>query len=281
MADVNQPTAIGRPLDPSYPSNLFIMIFSGAGMVGFALSEFLLSGGALDSLAFGVRAGLGIFLTWALGRELDPDNPATATVSSVGIVGPIALWGTPGLLVAAWSLFILRVLNRTTGLKANLGDTIFITALSGLLGYFINPAIVAAGFLVFIADGVARNPNHRHLLTGSLLGIEGFVLWLVDPPGAPTYVNSVPVLVTVFTVGLAYLPTILLVRNLESRGDNSGEPLDPVRVKLAQLVALLLAVYFALWGGTNGLYDLLALWSVFAGRVLVCLARRTVLARSG
>ncbi|MBS3813373.1 hypothetical protein KGY64_06075, partial [Candidatus Bipolaricaulota bacterium] len=228
MVDANQPTAIGRPLDPSYPSNLFIMIFSGAGLVGFALSEFLLSGGALDSLAFGVRAGLGIFLTWALGRELDPDNPATATVSSVGIVVPIALWGTPGLLIAAWSLFILRVLNRTTGLKANLGDTLFITVLSGLLGYFISPAIAAASFFVFIADGVASNPNRRHLLTGSLLGIEGLILWLVDPPGIPGYLTSAPVLVTVFTVGLAYLWTILLGRDLESRGDNSGELLDPV-----------------------------------------------------
>jgi len=46
-------------------------------------------------------------------------------------------------------------------------------------------------------------------------------------------------------------------------------------------VALLLAVYFAFWGGTNGLFESLALWSVFAGRVLVCLARRAVLARSG
>ncbi len=274
MAEVNQPSAIGRPLDPNYPSNLFIIIFTGVGFVGLLVSELLLSGGVLDSLAFAGRGALGIFLTWALGRELEPDNAATATLASVGIVGPIVVWGTPGLVVAAWALLTLRALNRTTGLKAMTGDTIFLTVLSGVLGYFVSPVIAAAGFFVFTADGLARNPNRKHLVSGGIMGLEALALWLISPPGLPEYLTSVPVYVSVLAIGLSYLFVIALERDLQSTGDNSGEPLDLTRIQLTQLIALLLAVYFSLWRGVDGLQASLALWAVFGGTVLTWTYRR-------
>lgn len=88
-------TSLGRPLDLRYRSNRLVLILSCVAAIGaaipFVVWEF--SFVALDRV---LGSFLFVFLAWAIGREYDPDRPATANLSA-GIV-------VAGLLL---SLFIL------------------------------------------------------------------------------------------------------------------------------------------------------------------------------
>jgi len=52
---------------------------------------------------------------------------------------------------------------------------------------------------------------------------------------------------------------------VEVRGDYTGEPLDPTRVRAAQLIALITALLVGLLRGISGVVSLLPLWSAFLG----------------
>ncbi|MFN2240808.1 MAG: hypothetical protein ACK2U2_00885, partial [Anaerolineae bacterium] len=62
-------TAVGRSLDPRYPTNLAIGLLSLVfGAVGAAAN--VLSGvHMLESALWGIGAAFAVFLSWALGRE--------------------------------------------------------------------------------------------------------------------------------------------------------------------------------------------------------------------
>ena len=87
-------TTVGRAIDLSYPTNRAIAIVTGVVMVGGTLSQLLSEGGWGQSLVSGANAGLSVFLTWALCRELDPDHAVSAFVAVglalIGLLGPAA-----------------------------------------------------------------------------------------------------------------------------------------------------------------------------------------------
>lgn len=78
-------TALGRPLDFRYRSNRLVLILSVITAVGVAAQ--LVPWAFFSYITFDWSLGsfLMVFLTWALGREYDPDRPATANISA-GIV---------------------------------------------------------------------------------------------------------------------------------------------------------------------------------------------------
>ncbi|NIV31273.1 MAG: hypothetical protein GWN58_17785, partial [Anaerolineae bacterium] len=102
-------TALGRvPIDPSYPTNLAIaalsLIVALAGAIGLLASGTAL----LESVLGGTSAGLLPFLTWALGRELDPDHDLSAFVGTGLVLIAFLLPDMPSLLVIVWLLMVLR-----------------------------------------------------------------------------------------------------------------------------------------------------------------------------
>jgi hypothetical protein len=70
-------------------------------------------------------------------------------------------------------------------------------------------------------------------------------------------------------IGLAlsalFLPVMLSARHVESVGDRSQEPLKPIRVQAAQVLALLTAVETITLGGTATLGTLVPLWAALLG----------------
>jgi hypothetical protein len=67
-------TALGRPIAPSYPTNLAIVVLALVVAIAGAILRLLSGVMPLESDLRGIGAGLVLFLTGALGRELDPDH---------------------------------------------------------------------------------------------------------------------------------------------------------------------------------------------------------------
>lgn len=271
-------TALGRtPIDPRYPTNLAIAALTAIVAIAGAVLHLFSGAAFLESALWGIEIGLVPFLTWALGRELDPDHDLAAFVGAGLVLIALLLVGPPPLLVVLWLLLALRLVNRTVGLPAKPLDSLAVLGLGLWLtwqGYWIAGLVTAGAFLL---DGLLSPPLRYHLFISGLALVATIVLSVfhggVAIEGGPT------MLVVVSSVVLAGLFAVVIAtsREVQAVGDATREPLNPRRVQAAQLLALLTALLFAWWYGTSGLVALLPLWAALLGTSLY---RLVILVRS-
>ncbi|MFW6115934.1 MAG: hypothetical protein ACOC7Y_02610 [Chloroflexota bacterium] len=261
-------TTVGRSIDLSYPTNRAIAVVSFLVMVGAVLLQRTAGAPWLQSLLWGAQAALSIFLAWVLCRELDPDHDLSAFVAAGVALGGLLLWGLPRLAVIFWLILVVRVVNRSMGPPAGVLDSLGILglgiwlSLQGHWGY----ALVTA--LVFFLDGRLPTRAPRQLLF-ALSGALGTAIVAVvgaDPPwdGAP---SPLGVLIAA-GICVLFLPVIAAAGTVSSMGDQTGEPLKPVRVRAAQLIALLVGVHAAFLGGLPAQGALMPLWAAALGASL-------------
>ncbi len=262
-------STIGRPVDPGYRSNLIIILFSAASFVGFGLLSYLNGKPLLASLLAGARAFLSVFLVWALGREIDPDHHLTAIMAAVGQVIILTMIGAQGLLLLFWALLAFRILNRTTGMKAGVADTITLTGLSLWLSYSLSGVIAGASAAIFLADAIMVKPNKRHFITGGLMTGAAIYFWLLDSFWWPGFVNYPAKFGLLLAISLAFILTIYNNRSVSSTGDETGELLSSSRVQLTQLIALTVGVLYPLWTGVAGFHLSASFWAVLGASSLV------------
>jgi hypothetical protein len=262
MSDV---TALGRLPDPSYPTNrtisILALVVAIAGMIVRLLSGAVLFKSAL----WGIGAGFALFLTWALGREIDPDHDLSAFVGAGLVFIALLLFDSPSLLVVLWLLLLLRLVNRTVGLPAKPLDSLAVLGLGAWLtwqGYWIVGLMTAAAFML---DGLLSPPLRRHLFVSGLALITSVVLSIFHPDVAMKGGSTMPVIIASVAIAGLFLLVILTSREIQAVGDATGKRLNARRVQAAQVLALLTALFFAWWAGTSGVVVLLPLWAAVVG----------------
>ena len=270
---LNDFTALARtPIDLSYPTNRAIAVLTTVVAIAGAILHLLRGTTPLESVLWGIAAGLAVFLTWALGRELDPDHDLSAFVGAGLVLIALLLVDAPSLLLILWLLSVLRTVNRTVGLPAKPLDSLWVLGLSAWLtwqGYWMVGLVTAVAFLL---DGLLPPPLRRQLLASGLAFLATVILSIFH--GGMAMESGPTMLVVVFSIVVAglFLPVIAITREVEAVGDATGEVLNPRRVQAAQVVALLTAILFAWWAGASGLITLLPLWAAMIGVGLYRLA---------
>lgn len=266
-------TALGRtPIDPSYRTNRAIAVLTTVVAIAGAILRLLKGTAPQESVLWGIGAGLAVFLTWALGRELDPDHDLSAFVGAGLVLIVLLLVGATSLLLILWLLLVLRLVNRTTGLPAKPLDSLGVLGLGAWLtwqGYWMVGLVTSVAFLL---DGLLLPSLRRQLLVSSLALLATVILSIFH--GGMAMESGPTMFVVVFSIVVAglFLPVIATTREVESVGDATGEVLNPRRVVAAQVVALLTAILFAWWAGASGLITLLPLWAAMIGVGLYRLA---------
>ena len=270
-------TALGRtPIDPSYPTNLAIAALTLVVAIAGAVFRLVSGTALLESALWGIEAGLVFFLTWALGRELDPDHDLSAFVGA-GLV-PIALLlvDPPALVVVLWLLLVLRIVNRTVGLPAKPLDSLGVLGLGAWLtwqGYWMVGLVTAVAFLL---DGLLSPPLRRHLFVSGLAFVATVTLSIFHGDMAMETGPTMPFVISSAVIAALLLVVIATSREVQAVGDAAvgtvGKPLNPRRVQAAQVLALLTALLFAWWAGASGVVALLPLWAAMLGVSLYRLA---------
>ena len=267
-------SAIGRPLDPKYRSNLFIMVMAlAAGAAWFVWK--MATEGLWDEAFFrAFNAGMAAFLAWALARELDPDRPWTAGVAgivaaSVIGAGPPSLWVTAAVMLGA------RVVSRTTGLAPQRGDLIAMVILAALAGGS-DPGLVAGVALgsALVADrwlpGGARAIALPFGLAAIAAAVGAAAVWgiLRPSPGLPE--GPEWVIVAAAVIGLAALGR---PRECRAPCDYRDERVDAGRVRWARLWSVTVAALTFVWLGGPGLTAGSAVWAALAAVALPTMRR--------
>jgi len=241
---IHKYTSIGRPLEPEFPSNKAVLILLPVGAVIGAFSSWLHHGAAIQALHQALVFMLVVFGSWALARELDPDDHLAAFISMAAAVLATLLVDAPGLLVVFTTLGLVRIVNRSTGLAARKSDSILCMLLTLLVMYSTaSPFFGLVAALAFILDGTLKEPL-RHQWIFGLVCLGGTIVYMVDHDIA---LGPVPAPDTLFEwLALLFLLIFalntLLLKKVWSKGDASGKTLDLNRVRGGMAVGLFAAL---------------------------------------
>jgi hypothetical protein len=258
-------SALGRPIDPAYPTNRAILALSAVVMVVGALVQFFGGGEWLESAAWGAGAGLTVFLAWALGRELDPDHELSAFVGAALVLPGLLFFDLPSFLVVLWLLMALRTVNRTGGQPAKLLDTLAVLGLGGWLAWQGNWVAGLMTAAVFLLDGLLPAPQRMHLLASGLALASLAMILIVGEGRAMGGGATWPVLVSSVAAGFLFLLVIAGSREVRAVGDATGDRLIARRVQAAQALALITGLLLVVWEGVPGMVALLPLWAAMVG----------------
>ncbi len=265
MVDLRSVSGVARPLDFDHPTNRWISAVTATVFLILWLGHGLATGAWMGGALAAFLAALAVLLAWALCRELDPDLEMSALVGAgfcVLALIPLQLLslGGPGIPELFAVLLAMRVLNRTTGLPATPWDAIALIVLGLWIaqqgdGLYLVLAILAVGL-----DGllVPQNPA-RSLAALTVAALVG--AWVLAGP-IPTLPAPTPV-PGVLAIALAalLLPAVLGASSLQTRADDTGETLSPLRVRVGQALALVVGITAGAWQGWAGLLTLLPLWA--------------------
>lgn len=163
---MHRTTALGRPIDPAYRSNRLAIAGSVLTaltvMVGNAVLPYVLDVSPIAS-------AVAVFLAWAIGRELDPDRPASAAIAMALSFGAILFIGVPSLLLGTAVLVGTRMISGTVGTRLRPLDVVALIAVAALLGTqsmaLPGAAILVTGVLVI------ERASPKGILVGLAIGI--------------------------------------------------------------------------------------------------------------
>jgi hypothetical protein len=272
-------TAIARPIDSNYPTNRAIALLTLSIVFGGSILRLIAGASFMQSISWGVAAGLAVFLAWALARELDPDYDLSAFVAAgLALIGLLFL-DSPGLTALLWMIILLRIVNRTAGLPATILDSLLILGLGSWLtwqGEWIYGLMTA---LAFLLDSQLSPPHRRHLVFAAIALIITVMLFFVDGSMPRDSELSIPVVVAALVMAALFVPVIIASRQLTTVSDQTSEPLNPRRVQAAQGIALLTGILMAWWNGYPGLASFMPVWAAMLGislyRLFVLFSKRT------
>jgi len=241
---IYQYTSIGRPLEPEYPSNKAVMVLMPLAALLGAIAAWM---GGRSGMEIVLQGGLFLliaFASWALARELDPDDQVAAFISMAAAMYVALLVENPGILIVFTTLGLVRMVNRSTGLVARKIDSVVVLLLSLLVIYSMESpffGIVAA--LAFILDGSLKEPLRQQWVFG-LFCLGGTIVYMVDYDYGLAQLSMPDTLFEWLALLflLIFALNTLLLRKVHSKADINGKRLDLNRVRGGMAVGLLAAL---------------------------------------
>ncbi len=259
--NISKYSSLARVIDPRYPTNLAIVILSiFVGGVQFLLNIFQ-GIDLVGSIFAAVPIGLSVFLTWALGREIDPEHELSAFAGLVLVIPGYWLLDAPDLIAVVTILLLLRLLNRTTGREPKLLDSLTLAGLGIWLLFraeWIFGLITAAAFFL---DSRLSSPKKQNFIFSGIMTILTVVSLIILEPAALQKEISSPELFFVIGVIVLFIPLIIHTRKIDLMCDFPNETINPLRVQVSQIFAVTAGTLVWLYKGKNGLNDLLPVWS--------------------
>jgi len=255
-------TSIGRPLEPAYWTNKAVLILMPLAALLGAVMAWLGDSQGMQILQSAIAYLLIAFGSWALARELFPDdNPAAFVSMALAILAALS-FDSPGILIVFATLGLVRIVNRSTGMAARKTDSIIVTLLVFWVIYATgSPFFGVVAALAFVFDGSLKNPL-RHQWVFALICFGGMIVYMVDHDVGLAYFSAPDSLIEWLSlIALLILALdLFLLKKIRSVADLNEQPLDLTRVKGGMAVGL-----FAAFQGLGALENVILLVATVAG----------------
>ncbi len=255
-------TSIGRPLDTKHRTNKAVLLLMPLAAVLGAVTAWRggSSGGQVMQAA--ISFTLIVFGSWALARELFPDDKPAAFISMAMAVLAALSFESPGILIVFASLGLVRIVNRSTGMAAKKTDSVIVMLLAFWVIYSTqSPFFGAVAALAFLFDGSLKEPL-RHQWFFALICFGGMVVYMVDHDVGLAYFLAPDSLLEWLSLAvlLVLALNMFLLKKVRSGADLNGRPLDIGRVKGGMAIGL-----FAAFQGLVALEGVILLVATIAG----------------
>jgi hypothetical protein len=262
-------SALARPVEPKYPTNLAVIILLPVIAIALFAWQTVHGTPLAEAGNAALLAMVAAFLTWALGREMDPDHNATAFIALALTALLAGLGYSFDLLTLGALMFAVRLANRTVGPQAKIGDIITLVLLN--LGAVLVDGAWWMPFLSVIAlvfDEMQERSNLPQRLAIPALILIGAQAFFIGDGIALSAMDSLVRgwVVTVVVITLMAGSAIWNLPDLRSVMDVPQTPCNRRRIQ-AGMILIMLGGLASLLGGQESLAGNLAIWSVLAASI--------------
>ena len=218
---------LGRPVDFDQKVNKLAMlatIFICVAITLWKTSSGMDSG---EAVMFSMTSGLGFLLSYMIAQELDPDRQLGGIIGGILTVVGYYFFGAGNFMVLIWLLFILRMLNRSSGDRHRIGDNIIIIGSAvwlGKEGFWVYPLLTGAAYILEsqIKGGYFRSLN--------LAGISLAGLIIAEFSKEATVLTLEMILLNCAAI-IIFLPEVRIAEYTQAKGDKNGKRLIPKRLQ--------------------------------------------------
>ncbi|WP_157196647.1 hypothetical protein [Methanococcoides burtonii] len=230
-------TTIGRKLDLGYPNNRLIIQLATLVTISALIFDVITNKYISASFVYGIKAGISTFLLWAISREIDPDHEVAAFIPVIFSLPHVIIFGLHPLFHLLWFLLVLRLVNRSTGVKAGVLDSIAILTIGAFLTYQVSWVFGMISSLGFFLDGRLSSPYRVHRIPALLLLLYSGLTLINENIDGIMDVSLLKIVAFMLMILLAF-PLVNSKTPVISIGDRTGKRLDGQRVKATQILAV-------------------------------------------
>ena len=240
---------LGRPIDFGEKVNKIAMlatIFICVAVTLWKTSSGMDSG---EAVMFSMTSGLGFLLSYIIALELDPDRQLGGLIGGALTVLGYYFFGAGNITVMLWLLFILRMLNRSSGDRHRIGDNVIIIASAvwlGKEGFWVYPLLTGAAYIL---ESQIKGGYFRSLY---LAGISLAGLIIAEFSKESVVLTMDMIVLNCFAI-ILFLPEIRIAEYTQAKGDKNGKRLIPKRLQATMgFFCMLLVAAIFLHGNEAG-----------------------------
>ena len=264
--EIDKISSIGRPLDFNYKTNKAIVIITTItimfGLVFSILNEFTIPNVILTGVSFGIT----FFVSWAISREIDPDNSISAFIGLIPLFTILFFWIETNIIILFWLLISLRIINRTTGLPARIFDSGMLFVISVLMSYFYSPIFGLLSAIVFLFDTKLIDGQKFQLIFASLSLFLSIIFFTINNKVFVLPIFSMLQLLSILIITIVFAFISYFTKNVKSKGDRNNEPLSLSRIRTAQIFILFSVLLMSFV--EIGLTAMIPVWCVLSGVII-------------
>ncbi|NCD08298.1 MAG: hypothetical protein EOL98_02545 [Negativicutes bacterium] len=259
---------LGRGIDFYDTLNRVAIVITLMASVLATVWKSWLGEGSEASAYFGLNVAATVLFTWLIAQELDPDHKLGGIIGSIiSIVIALAM-GVGNVMALLWLLFILRLLNRTSGSQHKIGDNVLILVLAywlGIEGYWLYP--ILTGFVYVLESRLPRGYFRSLYMSGFAFALVALAKISKDP-----VTISVTYLYIMAVTFVLFLPAISMAAYTQFKGDYDGTRISPRRLQAAQGAFLVITFTIAWFHGDYQALTLAPAWAASIGVGVALLA---------
>jgi hypothetical protein len=263
MIDYNIFT-LGRTIDRKYLPNQLIISITIFSFIFASLIQFFIINNILEAIFLGIILSIITFLSWALNRELYPQEEYAALAGVILFIITLPWYDVFPLIILflIWFIIILRLINQTTGLKPSIFDRFLILLFTVINSYFFSWIFLVFMVIIFLLN--YKFTKEKYDLFFILIGI---ILSPVLIYFQNIFYNQDSLIILsgllIFLLLTIFVILMWLDSDINVVGDYSNKKVPFNRIFSAQIISVFLIFGYILWFGDKSILLLLPVWCLF------------------
>ena len=251
---------LGRKIDIHYGTNISILIAA----ITVAAIGWVVTGSILSGLSIGV----GVFLAWALAREIDPRHEYSAFIGAALASLNLLYYKSISLLVVFWILLLIRTVNGITGKEITAFDILSLLGLSLYLSFNNRNAIYLVIFIISMSILIIFKERVKisFLASATALGFFIFEIFFLGYAFFNIIDYSEPI--KIWAVAIVFI--FMMFSNFISNGkirDDVGNTVKKAKIMSGQILFSAIVLLLLLFGDI-GLNNLIIYISAIVGVII-------------